>query len=81
MDGSWPGWTLMQSGISAAAGLIGVITGAWMTSRNQARDRKQAHVRQQLQEFYSPVLGMRQELAAKEESRKTINTMVTTMII
>jgi hypothetical protein len=58
----------MQSGISAAAGLIGVITGAWMTSLNQAKERKKSHIRQQLQDFYSPMLGMRQELAAKEES-------------
>lgn len=79
-DGSWPGWTLAQSGISATAGLMGVLVGAMMTSRNQKKERKQAHIRQQLQEFYSPMLGMRQEIVAKEESRRKINEMVHTII-
>ncbi len=79
-DGSWPGWTLAQSGISATAGLLGVFAGAMMTSRNQKKERKNAHTRQQLQEFYSPMLGMRQEIAAKEESRRKINEMVNTTI-
>lgn len=76
MDASWPGWTLAQSGISAGAGLAGVIAGAWLTSRNEKRERKHTRIRQQLQEFYSPMVGMRQELAAKEESRMKINSMV-----
>jgi hypothetical protein len=79
-DGSWPGWTLAQSGISATAGLMGVFVGAMMTSLNQKKERKHAHIRQQLQEFYSPMLGMRQEIAAKEESRRKINEMVHTTI-
>jgi hypothetical protein len=78
MDGS--GWTLIQSGISAAAGLIGVVTGALMTSLNQARERKQTHIRQQLQEFYSPMLGMKEELAAKEEARRKIRGDVIAII-
>jgi hypothetical protein len=83
-DGSWPGWTFAQSGIpatiSATAGLVGVVVGALMTSLNQKKERKHAHIRQQLQEFYSPMLGMRQWIVAKEESRRKINKMVKTTI-
>ena len=79
-DGSWPGWTLAQSGVSATAGLVGVVVGALMTSLNQKKERKHAHIRQQLQEFYSPMLGMRQWIVAKEESRRKINVMVNTII-
>jgi hypothetical protein len=79
-DGSWPGWTLAQSGISATAGLMGVFAGAMLTSRSQKKERKHAHIEKQLQEFYSPMLGMRQEIAAKEESRRKINEMVNTII-
>ena len=59
---------------------MGVFVGAMMSSLNQKKERKHAHIRQQLQEFYSPMLGMRQEIAAKEESRRKINEMVHTTI-
>lgn len=71
-DASWPGWGLAQSCISAAAGLIGVFAGTLMTSRNQAKERKLQRVRDQLENFYSPMLGMRAELGAKSFTRQKV---------
>jgi hypothetical protein len=75
LDGSWPGWSLMQSGISAASGLLGVFVGAWMTYRSQKKERRAAHLRQQLQEFYSPMLGMRANIGAKSATREMISSV------
>jgi hypothetical protein len=63
----------MQSGISAASGLLGVFVGAWMTSLNQRGERRVARLREQLQEFYSPMLGMRAEIGAKSATRQMIS--------
>jgi len=59
---------------------MGVFAGAMLTSRGQKKERQHTHIEKQLQEFYSPMLGMRQEIAAKEESRRKINEMVNTII-
>jgi hypothetical protein len=40
IDSSWPGWSLMQSGITALAGLLGVTVGGFITSRNQRVERR-----------------------------------------
>jgi hypothetical protein len=40
LDTSWPGWGIEQSCISAAAGLLGVFAGTFMTNRNQAKQRQ-----------------------------------------
>ncbi len=79
-DASWPGWTLAQSVITASAGLLGVISGAVLTSRNQSKERKHAHIREQLQGFYSPMLGMREEIAAKTTFQDGINVQVAEII-
>jgi hypothetical protein len=74
-DGSWPGWTLAQSIISAAAGLGGVLAGALLTSRNQREERRHAHIRQQLQEFYSPMLGIKDEINSKHELQSRLQVI------
>ena len=51
-----PGWGVLQSGITAAAGLGGVCAGALLTARNQKAERRNARIREQLQDFYSPLL-------------------------
>src|SRR4051812_8610093 len=67
------GWmTLVQSGITGGAGLLGVIVGGIFTSRNQKRERRNAHYVRQLQEFYSPLLGMKVEIKAKTLSQAII---------
>lgn len=59
----------MDSIIAAIAGLAGVLIGAWMTSRSQKQERRQAFLRRQLDEFYSPMVGMRARILAKSASR------------
>ena len=75
LDSSWPGWTLLQSGIAASAGLGGVLIGSWMTARNQRIERRNAYITRQLQEFYSPMLSMRTDMAAKTETSRKINAI------
>ena len=55
--------------ISAASGLIGVAIGGFITSRNQKKERRQRFIRDQLTEFYAPLLGMRDRLRASGEIR------------
>lgn len=55
--------------ISAGAGLLGVVVGAFCTAFNQRRGRINERYREQLQSFYSPILGLREEIKAKSESR------------
>lgn len=54
--------------ISAGAGLAGVIVGAVCTGFNQWRGRVNDRYREQLENFYSPILGLREEIRAKSES-------------
>lgn len=55
--------------ISAASALIGVAIGGFITSRNQKKERQQRFIRDQLTEFYAPLLGMRERLRASGEIR------------
>ncbi len=64
-----PWWGISQSGITAIAGLGGIAVGAWFVDRHQAAERRNARIKQQLQEFYSPLLGMRAEIKVKSELR------------
>jgi hypothetical protein len=68
-----PGWGIASSVIAAMSGLGGVIIGGLITSRNQKIERKKARIRQQLQEFYSPLLGMRLEIKAKSDVRNKLH--------
>ncbi len=46
-----------------------------MTARNRKLDRKHVRALEQLQQFYSPMLGMREELLAKKEASIKVNTV------
>jgi hypothetical protein len=59
---------LVPAAIAAASGLLGVIVGGWITARNQRRERQHNRVREQLQDFYSPLSGMRARIHAKQVS-------------
>jgi hypothetical protein len=59
--------------ISAGAGLAGVIVGGACTAYNQWRGRLNERYRDQLQNFYSIILGMRQEIKAKSELRMRLH--------
>lgn len=49
-------------GIPALAALAGVIIGAWLTTRRERAQRKLEFIEKQLKYFYSPLLGLRNEI-------------------
>src|ERR1035438_2432724 len=55
--------------ISAVSGLVGVGVGGIIVSHNQKKERQQRFIRDQLTEFYAPLLGMRERLRAGGEIR------------
>lgn len=55
--------------IPAVSGLAGVAIGAWLTSRREQKQRKLAFLEKQLSTFYSPMLGLRNEIKAHEAFR------------
>ena len=54
-----------QSLVAAVSGLIGVFVGGWITAWNQRNERRNTYLRDQLREFYAPLLGMCTALLAK----------------
>jgi hypothetical protein len=59
--------------VTAATGLIGVALGGWISSYSQREERRRAFLRSQLDEFYSPMLGLRERILAKSMSRERVN--------
>src|SRR3990167_940518 len=55
--------------VPALAGLVGVVIGAWLTGRRERRQRRLAFVETQLRDFYSPMLGLRNEIRMRSELR------------
>jgi len=68
---------LIRWGISiavpAVAGLVGVAIGAWLTGRRERRQRRLAFLERQLKDFYSPMLGLRNEIRMRSELRVRIH--------
>jgi hypothetical protein len=62
----------ITAGISAASGLLGVVIGGWITSRNQRLERRQRFIRDQLTDFYAPMLGIRERLRASGAIRQKV---------
>lgn len=58
--------------VPAAAGLIGVAIGAWLTSRRERSQRRLDNLEKQLTHFYSPMLGLRNEIRMHGELRVRI---------
>jgi hypothetical protein len=50
--------------VPAIAGMTGVLVGAWLTSRRDRQQRRIAFREKQLSLFYSPLLGVRNEVQA-----------------
>jgi hypothetical protein len=50
--------------LPVASGLVGVLIGAWLSGRRERSQRRLAFVEKQLASFYSPMLGIREEIAA-----------------
>ena len=68
-----PADAVWQALISAASGLLGVFLGGWLTHRNQSVERQQGFRREQLSEFYSPMLGYREQLKARRARKLEIH--------
>lgn len=49
--------------LPAIFGLVGVVVGALLTSRREVKQRKLAFLEKQLSMFYSPMLGLRNEIS------------------
>ena len=58
--------------IAAVAALVGVTIGGFITSFNQAKERRHRRIREQADEFYGPMVGMRAAIRAKGEVRVRI---------
>jgi hypothetical protein len=58
--------------VPALAGLGGVMIGAWLTSRRERRQRHIAFLEKQLSLFYSPMLGLRNEIQAYGRLREKV---------
>jgi hypothetical protein len=50
-------------------GLVGTIGAQWATSRREAASRRIAFKKQQLEQFYGPLLAMHKEIRARSELR------------
>jgi hypothetical protein len=59
----------IRSLLTLTIGLIGVALGGFLTSRNQRKEREQRFFRDQLAEFYAPMLAMHNIIRAKSEIR------------
>jgi hypothetical protein len=59
--------------IAAFAGLGGVALGGAIASWSQSKERQQARVREKLDKFYSPLLGIRMQILAKSEVRQKVH--------
>ena len=64
--------TLAHILVPAIAALLGVVAGGYITAYNQSRDRRQRRIREQIDDFYGPMVGIRQEIRAKSELRAEI---------
>jgi hypothetical protein len=59
--------------ITACTGLGGVALGGATTIWSQRRERRSARIREQLDKFYAPLLGMRMQILAKSEVRQKVS--------
>lgn len=64
-------WSLSLA-VPAISVLTGIIIGAWLTTRRERKQRRLDFVEKQLQDFYSPMLGIRNEIRMRSELRVRI---------
>jgi hypothetical protein len=60
--------------IPSISGLVGVIIGAFLASRQQQKQRKLQFIETQLRHFYSPLLGIRDEIRSLSKLRLRISS-------
>lgn len=68
-------WQPLVGGLGIGAWIGSIIT-HWMTSRREQTARNIQHRRQQLSEFYGPLLGMHKEIRARSELRVKLQTAI-----
>ncbi len=61
--------------IPAVSGFLGVVAGAWLTAKREKAQRRYTFREKQLQEFYSPLLGLRAEIRVRSDRRKEIHAV------
>jgi hypothetical protein len=59
--------------VPAIAGFVGVLIGAWLAARREVSERRYAFVEKQLRDFYSPLLGIRNEILMKSQLRVKVH--------
>lgn len=59
--------------ISATAGLLGVAVGGWITALNLKKQRQHDRIREQLNDFYAPLLAIRSWILAKGQRRVRVS--------
>lgn len=64
---------LVSVTVPAISGLTGVLIGAWLTRRQQKELRKLEFIEKQLRCFYSPLVGIRNEIRMLSELRQKIS--------
>ena len=60
-------------GVPSISGLAGVLIGAWIASKQQKAERRLAFIEKQLKQFYSPIVGIRNEIQMLSELRVKIS--------
>jgi hypothetical protein len=58
--------------LPVASGFAGVLIGGWLSSRREESERRLAFVEKQLSGFYSPMQGLREEIASSSALRLQI---------
>ncbi len=65
--------------VPALSGLVGVAVGAWLTGCRDREQRRLAYIEKQLKGFYSPMLGLRNEIrmlgGLRNRVQKTANAV------
>jgi hypothetical protein len=61
--------------IPAIAGFVGVVVGAWLSARREKVQRRYVFRERQLQDFYSPLLGLRTEVRARSEVQDKVHKL------
>jgi len=68
---SAPPW-LITTLLPVVFGFIGIILGAWLSSRRETAQRRYSFRERQLRDLYSPLLGLRSEIRIKSELREKV---------
>lgn len=59
--------------VPVLSGLAGVLIGGWITSKTQQKERRAKRIKEKLDQFYGPLLGMRAQILGKSEVRLKVS--------